>query len=184
MRRSAAAITSAAWFVVTAGVGAVLVPWWLTCWRVLRPLAWWSTAEAVGVVLIVAGLVVAVGVFAEFARARGTPMPGAMTERLVVKGFNRDVRNPIYLATMTVVIGEALLLGHPNLGIYTIAVWAGAAAFVRWYEEPALADWFGADYEAYRRAVPHWRPRLHPWTPSDPEHPEVGNDDAAAPNPG
>ena len=40
-----------------------------------------------------------------------------------------------------------------------------AAAFVRWYEEPALARRFGADCEAYRRAVPAWWPRLRPWEP-------------------
>jgi protein-S-isoprenylcysteine O-methyltransferase Ste14 len=184
MGRSAAVITSATWFVVTGGLGAVLVPWWLTDWRMLRPLPGWSGAEVVGIVLILAGLVVAMDVFAEFVRARGTPMPGAMTERLVVTGFNRYVRNPIYLAALTIFLGEALLLGQLSMVIYAIAVWAGAAAFVHWYEEPALATRFGADYEAYRRAVPPWRPRLHPWTPADPEHPEIGSGDAGAPGAG
>ena len=168
MRKSAAVITSAAWFVVTGGVGAVLVPWWLTGWRLRHPLLYWSVAEAVGILLIVAGLIPAVHIFVQFARAGGTPMPGAMTRRLVVTGFNRHVRNPIYLAAMTIFVGEALLFGQLSMLVYTIAVWVGAAAFVRWYEEPALAARFGADYEAYRRAVPAWRPRLRPWTPDDP----------------
>jgi hypothetical protein len=93
MRRSAAVITSAAWFLVTGGVGAVLVPWWLTGWRFRHPLAYWSVSEAVGILLIVAGLILAVHVFVHFVRAGGTPMPGAMTRRLVVTGFNRHVRN-------------------------------------------------------------------------------------------
>ena len=169
MRRSAAVITSAAWFVVTGGVGAVLVPWWLTGWRLRHPLPYWSVAEAVGILLIVAGLIPAVHVFVQFVRAGGTPMPGAMTGRLVVTGFNRHVRNPIYLAAMTIFVGEALLFGQLSMLVYTIAVWVGAAAFVRWYEEPALAARFGADYEAYRRAVPAWRPRLRLWTPGDPD---------------
>jgi protein-S-isoprenylcysteine O-methyltransferase Ste14 len=42
-----------------------------------------------------------------------------------------------------------------------------AAAFVRFYEEPALRRRFGADYEAYRRAVPAWWPRLCPWKPGE-----------------
>jgi hypothetical protein len=33
---------------------------------------------------------------------------------------------------------------------------------------------FGADYEAYRRAVPAWRPRLRPWTPDDPDTRDAG----------
>jgi protein-S-isoprenylcysteine O-methyltransferase Ste14 len=45
-------------------------------------------------------------------------------------------------------------------------VWAAPAAFVRWYEEPALIRQFGAEYQAYRQAVPAWWPRLRPYTPS------------------
>ena len=94
-------------------------------------------------------------------------MPGAMTTRLVVTGFNRYVRNPIYLGAVTVFIGEALLLGRASLLVYAVAAWAGVAAFVRWYEEPALQRRFGAEYEAYRRAVPAWIPRPRPWNPND-----------------
>ena len=175
MRRPAAAITSAVWFVITGGAGAVLVPWWLTGWRARRPAPWWAVAQAAGIVLIGAGLVVAVHVFVQFVRARGTPMPGAMTERLVVTGFNQYVRNPIYLAALTIFLGEALLLGQLSLVLYAIATWAGAAAFVRRYEEPALLARFGASYEAYRRAVPAWRPRLHPWSAGDEEPRSPGN---------
>jgi hypothetical protein len=46
---------------------------------------------------------------------------------------------------------------------YAAAVWVTTAAFARWYEEPALARQFGAQYQAYRRAVPAWRPRTRPW---------------------
>jgi protein-S-isoprenylcysteine O-methyltransferase Ste14 len=45
-------------------------------------------------------------------------------------------------------------------------VLAVMAAFVRGYEEPALRRRYGAQYEAYRRAVPGWWPRLRPWRPS------------------
>src|ERR1019366_336615 len=54
---------------------------------------------------------------------------------LVMTGFNRHVRNPIYLAAITIFVGEALLFGQLSMLLYTIAVWVGAAAFVRWYEE-------------------------------------------------
>jgi hypothetical protein len=122
-------------------------------------------AQAAGVLLIVAGLIPAVHVFVQFVRAGGTPMPRAMTGRLVVSGFNRYVRNPIYLGVATILTGQALLLGQAGLLLYAVAVWVAAAAFVRWYEEPVLAARFGADYEACRRAVRPWRPRLHPWSP-------------------
>jgi protein-S-isoprenylcysteine O-methyltransferase Ste14 len=82
----------------------------------------------------------------------------------VVSGFNRYVRNPVYLGSLLIFSGEALLFGSLRLLVYTAAGWAGAAVFVRWYEEPALTRRFGAEYQAYRRAVPAWRPRLRPWS--------------------
>jgi protein-S-isoprenylcysteine O-methyltransferase Ste14 len=37
---------------------------------------------------------------------------------------------------------------------------AAFVSFVKLYEEPTLADTFGAEYDAYRAAVPGWWPRL------------------------
>jgi len=83
----------------------------------------------------------------------------------VVTGFNRHVRNPIYLAAITIFLGEALLFGQLSMLLYAIAVWVGAAAFVRWYEEPALAARFGAHY----RGLPSRGARLaSPVMPLDP----------------
>ena len=62
----------------------------------------------------------------------------------------------------TVITGQALLLGRPVLLAYGAAVAAAFAAFVLGYEQPALARRYGAQYEAYRRAVPGWWPRLRP----------------------
>jgi len=159
---------SVVWFVVAAGLGAVLVPWWLTGWRIRHPVPWPVGIQVVGVVLIVAGLLITMLVFVEFVRAGGTPMPGAMTERLVVTGLNRYVRNPIYLGALAVFLGEALMLCWPSLLLYTAVAWAATAAFVRSYEEPALARRFGVDYETYRAQVHAWRPRLSPWSPHRP----------------
>jgi protein-S-isoprenylcysteine O-methyltransferase Ste14 len=167
MRRSTAAIGTAAYFVAAAGTFAVLVPWLVTGWRWHRTLPFWMVARVIGVVLICLGLVPVVHAFVQFARAGGTPMPLAPTRHLVVTGFHRYVRNPIYLGSLMIFVGEALLLGSRTLLVYTALGWVGAAAFVHWYEEPALTRRFGAEYEAYRRAVPAWRPRLHPWTPDD-----------------
>lgn len=121
---------------------------------------------AVGVALIAAGTVPVVSVFVQFAQAGGTPFPLAPTRHLVVRGVNRYVRNPVYLGSLLIFCGEALLFGRLSLLVYAAIAWAGAAAFVEWHEEPALARRFGAEYKAYRRAVPAWRPRLHPWNPA------------------
>jgi len=143
------------------------MPWLITGWKVEYTSTIGRVAQAIGVALIVVGLAPAVRTFVEFARAGGTPVPGAFTERLVVTGFNGYVRNPIYLGTLVIIVGEALLLGQLSLLVYAAVVWLIAAAFVRRYEEPTLANRFGVDYQVYRRAVPAWRPRLHPWSPGD-----------------
>jgi len=167
MRRPTAAIGSAVYFAAEAGTFAVLIPWLVTGWAFHRIWPYWELWRVAGVLLICAGLVPVVHAFVQFTRAGGTPMPLAPTRRLVVSGFHRYVRNPIYVGSLTIFAGEALLLGRPVLLWYAAAGWVGAAAFVHWYEEPALARRFGAQYEVYRRAVPAWLPRLHPWTPDD-----------------
>jgi len=121
--------------------------------------------RATGAFLVLIGLVPLVDAFVRFARAGGTPAPVAPTAHLVVTGPNRWVRNPMYVGVVTAIAGQALLLGHPSLLVYALVVWVTTAAFVRWYEEPTLAAAHGAEYAAYRAAVPAWRPRLHPWDP-------------------
>ena len=116
--------------------------------------------------LLAAGTLVLVHAFARFVVERlGTPAPIAPTRRLVVGGPYRYVRNPMYLAVTAVIVGQALALGQPGLLLYAAAVGGATAAFAHGYEEPTLQRQFGAQYEAYRRAVPAWWPRRHPWQP-------------------
>jgi protein-S-isoprenylcysteine O-methyltransferase Ste14 len=119
-----------------------------------------------GVALLVAGVIVLVQAFARFVmEGVGTPAPVAPTQRLVVGGLYRYVRNPMYLAVVATIVGQALALGQPALLGYAVAVGAAMVAFAHGYEEPTLHRQFGAQYEAYRRAVPAWWPRWHPWQP-------------------
>jgi protein-S-isoprenylcysteine O-methyltransferase Ste14 len=114
--------------------------------------------------LLVAGAIVLVDAFVRFVvEGIGTPAPVAPTQRLVVGGLYRHVRNPMYLAVGATIVGQALLLGRPILLLYAVAFAVVVLVFVRGYEEPTLAQQFGAEYEEYRRAVPGWRPRLRPW---------------------
>jgi protein-S-isoprenylcysteine O-methyltransferase Ste14 len=167
MRRPTAAAGSALFFAIAPGVVAGLIPWWLTGWRVRGSLAHGVPARVAGVITLILGAIVLVQAFARFvAEGHGTPAPVAPTERLVIGGLYRYVRNPMYLAVVAAITGQALALGQPALLAYAATVWFTVAAFVRWYEEPALARQFGAQYEAYRRAVPAWRPRTRPWKQS------------------
>ena len=101
--------------------------------------------------------------FARFvAEGVGTPAPVAPTRQLVVGGLYRYVRNPMYLAVLAAIAGQALVLGRLVLVPYAVVVAAAFVAFVRWYEEPTLAWQFGDRYQAYRAAVPGWWPRRPP----------------------
>jgi protein-S-isoprenylcysteine O-methyltransferase Ste14 len=142
-------------------VVAGLIPWLLTSWRMDNaPLA----IRIVGGVLVVVGVAFLLHAFARFViEGIGTPAPVAPTERLVVGGIYRHVRNPMYLAVGATIVGQALLLGQWGLLAYAGLFFAIVATFVVTYEEPALEQRFGGDYEAYRRAVPGWLPRRHPW---------------------
>ena len=163
MTRARAAAGSLVFLLLAPGVTAGLVPWLLTGWEVAESFAW-LPLQLIGALLIVAGAAVLLHAFARFViEGIGTPAPVAPPEQLVVGGLYRHVRNPMYVAVASTIIGQALLFGRPVLLAYAALFMAVVAAFVRWYEEPTLAERFGAEYAAYRRAVPAWHPRLHPW---------------------
>ena len=158
MRKVGAIAGSAAFLVIAPGVVAGLVPWWLTGWHAGSPYP--LPARAAGALLAGSGAVVLLGAFAQFALGgAGTPAPVAPTERLVVRGLYRWVRNPMYLAVLGVIVGQWLWLSRPVLLAYAAGVAAAFAAFVRWYEQPTLTRRYGAQYEAYRSEVPGWWPR-------------------------
>jgi protein-S-isoprenylcysteine O-methyltransferase Ste14 len=156
-------------FCVSSGCGWGLIPWLLTGgWQVREPLPYWAPVRVLGGVLLVAGLIALVRAFVRFVvEGFETPAPVAAPECLVVGGVYRYVRNPMYVAVLTTIVGQSLLLGRLGLLLYAGVTWVAVAAFVRFYEEPTLTRRFGADYEAYRRAVPAWWPRLRPWEPGE-----------------
>lgn len=169
MQKSRAAITSAAFFVVAPGTVVGLVPWLITRWEIADSTPMWQIV--IGALLIVVGLIPPVHAFSQFVRAGGTPMPIAPTQRLVVTGFNRFVRNPMYLGLTIVNLGQALLFSSWALVAWAAAFWILTASFVLFYEEPTLVREYGDEYETYRRNVHAWLPRWSPWTPEGVKHP-------------
>ena len=166
MRKTAAASGSAVFFALAPGVVAGLVPWWLTGWRPGAAPGWWLPVRVLCVLLLSAGAAVLVAAFVRFVtEGLGTPAPVAPTEHLVVGGLYRYVRNPMYLAVVAAILGQALLLARPVLVGWAAVALAAMVAFVTWYEQPVLARRYGTAYAAYRAAVPGWWPRLRPWHP-------------------
>ena len=139
----------------------LLVPWLIA--QHAMPADWglWHHAGWLLVALGTLGYLLCVRDFV--VRGQGTPNPLDPPRRFVATGLYRHVRNPMYVAVTATIAGQALLLGRWALLLYAALFWAVTATFVRAYEEPALAARYGAEYDAYRRAVPAWRPRLRPW---------------------
>lgn len=166
-RRLSAAVGSIAFFVAAPVTIGGVVPWLLTDWHAGESFPARTAAQLLGALMIAAGALVLVHSFVRFVvEGLGTPAPLAPTTQLVIGGPYRFVRNPMYVAVIVAVIGQALLLGRPVLLTYAAAIGSAMAAFVRGYEEPALARQFTDQYECYRRAVRRWWPALHPWDPA------------------
>jgi protein-S-isoprenylcysteine O-methyltransferase Ste14 len=141
--------------------------WLLPSWLGFRADAADSTRwRWVATVPAVLGFAVAVRCIWNFGwTGHGTPAPVAPPTRLVVVGFYKYVRNPMYLgfflgwAGLWVVFGRASLAA---MGVAGVAVLC-TGLFVVLFEEPRLRRMFGAEYEKYCRNVPRWVPRLRAW---------------------
>ena len=155
-------------FTIFGGPGIVLVylPLWITRFRVPAGEPWWQMA--------LAGVLIAAGVAPGFESARrflavglGTLVPTAPTEHLVVSGFYRFVRNPMYVGVLIALIGEAVLFERRIMIVYPVIVWMVVNLFVCFYEEPTLTRRYGEEYLRFKRNVPRWVPRLRPWRGAD-----------------
>jgi protein-S-isoprenylcysteine O-methyltransferase Ste14 len=142
-----------------------LLPPWLGFQVDLSGPARWRWIAAVPSAL---GFAVALRCIWDFGwTGHGTPAPVAPPQRLVVVGFYRYVRNPMYVGFITGWVGLWVIFGRANRASLTIALIGvvGLALFVRLYEEPTLRKKFGTDYDEYRKNVPRWLPRKSAWSP-------------------
>jgi protein-S-isoprenylcysteine O-methyltransferase Ste14 len=141
---------------VVPGAGAVYVPLWILTrgGATPEPVAWPA------LVFIVPGAALYVACLWVFASVgRGTPGPWDAPRQFVAVGPYRWVRNPIYIAALLVMVGEAWLFLSLPLVLYAAAAAVGCHLFVVGYEERVLSRRFGAKYTAYRRTVSRWIPR-------------------------
>jgi protein-S-isoprenylcysteine O-methyltransferase Ste14 len=162
--RLGAIIGSIVFLFVAPGIVAGLIPWGLSQWQVgpalwgIEPLRW------IGGALLVLGGVLLLETFSRFAlQGLGTPAPIAPTKTLVVTGSYRYVRNPMYVAVVSLILGQGLLFGNVAVLVYGLIVWLTVHLFVLAYEEPTLSRDYGEQYDRYRANVRRWIPRLTPW---------------------
>src|SRR5262249_32532299 len=144
MDKLSASLGSVVFLVVAPGVIAGVVPWWISRWQTNPSFLDVALLKLLGAALIVAGLLALLESFARFAlQGIGTPAPVFPTRHLVVTGLYRNVRNPIYVAVVMLVLGQGLLFARPGLVAYAALLWCGFHLFVCYYEEPTLRKRFG-----------------------------------------
>jgi protein-S-isoprenylcysteine O-methyltransferase Ste14 len=164
VRTTRAAAGSIAFFLAGPGLEAGVGPWLLVRIAGSEIEGWPAALRVAGALLMMAGIATLVDVFGRFVRdGAGTPSPAAPTTHLLVDGAFRHLRHPMYVATATVIAGEALLFAQPVLLVGAATYVTAMVTLSHTVEEPRLARRFGASYDAYRRAVPGWIPRLRPW---------------------
>jgi protein-S-isoprenylcysteine O-methyltransferase Ste14 len=140
-----------------------LLPGWLGFRIEAMETARWRWLAAIPSVL---GFAIALRCIWDFGwTGHGTPAPFIPPQRLVVVGFYRYVRNPMYVGFAAGWIGSWIVFGYanPNVIAAVAAVVIGVHLFVIFYEEPTLRKKFGKDYKDYCRNVRRWWPRLRPW---------------------
>ena len=168
--RAASLALSGVWLVIAPGTVAGLLPWLITGWRFGDGLGDSVLVRGLGLAMIGMGAAALLECFFRFAwTGFGAPVPITPTRKLIVTGLYRHVRNPMYFAVITLVIGEALLLGQPALLAYAATAWLFFHLFVIGYEEPTLAEQFPDEHARFIRAVPRWIPRLRPWRSDGPD---------------
>ena len=164
MRRIFAVLGSALFLVIAPGTVVGFLPWYISRWHFQPPFFDYPAVRFAGAGLIVLGLIPLLESFARFAlKGLGTPAPIFPTRHLVVTGFYRHVRNPMYVGVVGAILGQALLFSDVQLLAYAAIIWLGTHIFVVVYEEPKLQRAFAAEYAAFRKHVPRWIPRLVPW---------------------
>lgn len=140
------------------------VPRWIAASKhaALHPDCWCATIP------MAIGAIIVIRCAWDFAwTGRGTPAPFDPPRRLVVRGFYRWVRNPMYLGMGLILIGEGIMFPQitTEMLILSVVLWGLVTLFVIFYEEPTLRRLFGAEYEEYCRNVRRWLPRLKPYEP-------------------
>lgn len=95
----------------------------------------------------------------------GTPFPNDPPRRLVQSGVYRFVSNPMQLSYFLTIPALAMLYGAPGLFILVPIVLAFGWGVTRFEECGALSNRFKTKWESYRKGVPAWVPRRHPYTP-------------------
>jgi protein-S-isoprenylcysteine O-methyltransferase Ste14 len=143
------------------GTVTLLIPYWILSSSRDNVFRNQSTFSYLGFALILIG---AIGllccIWEFFSIGDGTLAPVDPPKHLVIRGLYRYVRNPMYVAVLMILLGEAIFFASSSILIEAGVFFVMTHLFVVLYEEPVLQAKFGEPYERYLRTVGRWIPRF------------------------
>ena len=150
----------------------ILMPWflmWLTAditigWDLAGPFN--PLVTLIGITVLFTGILLMVATIQMFSNVgEGTLAPWAPTQKLVVVGVYRYMRNPMITGVLFGLLGEAIILSNYAVFLWLLFFFIGNHIYFIRSEEPGLLKQFGEEYADYFENVPRWLPRRTPWTP-------------------
>jgi protein-S-isoprenylcysteine O-methyltransferase Ste14 len=160
-RRVAPAFRLAAYWASFAGTTGMLLPLLFSCAPLDAQILIDPTIRlALAALLALAAIPLAIGGIAGLTDSGGTPEPLDPPPRLCTSGLYAHLRHPIQLGEILLAAAGAVTLGTEGALFYAAGFAIALLGPLRIVEERRLAARFGADFEAYRRDVPAYVPRL------------------------
>jgi protein-S-isoprenylcysteine O-methyltransferase Ste14 len=116
------------------------------------PVPW----SLLGIVILVLGIAIAVLAEGQFHRAGTSVTPFEVSTTLVTLGLYRFTRNPMYLGSVLILIGVAIICGTltPFLAPVLFTILIDRKFIIR--EEKMLASKFGEVWQEYRAKTRRW----------------------------
>jgi len=134
-----------------------LLFWGLYAGLGLVPVGWLMMLWPLGLLLVIAGLALAIWGVSTFRRAGTQLAPHAETHRrFVVAGPFRFTRNPMYLGLLTIILGVPLTSGNPLQFLAPLLFFAWINGRYIPFEEATLTRQFGESYLGYKATVRRW----------------------------
>jgi protein-S-isoprenylcysteine O-methyltransferase Ste14 len=114
-------------------------------------------AWQLGWILFIFGVALYVRCLRNFVTVGGTPAI-FFTRRLIRSDIYGLSRNPMYLAVILIVAGEAIVFASVSIAVYGLVLFVAFHLVVMLVEEPHLRARDGAGYQRYCQQVPRWIP--------------------------
>ena len=118
-------------------------------------------AFLMGIVIICLGLVVMILTISLFIRiGKGTLAPWSPPNKLITNGIYGQVRNPMIMGVLIVLIGESLAVMSLKIGLWALIFFMINHVYFIVFEEPGLEKRFGKEYIEYKKNISRWIPRI------------------------